>query len=400
MRNMIKFRIIQFLITVAFLCIALPSARASDSINVYGFGSVNYDSNLFRFSSPSVAVARTGSSSTADYYKQFGFGASLRLPISQQFLTLNARTYDVVYSRNDHLNYQGSDNQGLYHWKAGRILAGQIGFDNMSTMSSFDVNQHAVKNLRQVSRQFVKFEVDIAPKCVTEFGLDKRKTDFSSPFYKDIARNTHQLQAGVKCYGHDSNFLSLALQTSATEFPNRSFTSTSLLDNQYTEDAVILVLNTKPKAFSRISADFRALRHKNEHLANRDYKGIEARIDYQQDFLDNASYTVSAWRDLNAIETVNIDHVVKTGGGINSRLPLTAKLVARASLEGSLLQYYGNTSQAQRKEGLIAWNADLSYDVAPYLNSAVGFSGGYRNSNNDLYDFRYLGLFVKFQATF
>lgn len=400
MRNMIKARIIQFFLAVAILCVASLSAHASDTLSVYGFGSLNYDSNLFRFSSPSVAVARTGSTAMADYYKQFGYGASLRLPISQQLLTLDARSYEVLYSRNDHLNYQGSDNQGLYQWKAGRLLAGQIGFDNLSTMSSFDLNQQAVKNLRQVAHQFLKLEVDIAPKCVTEIGLDKRKTEFSSIFYKDIARNTHQFQASIKCYGHESNFLSLGLQTSTTEFPNRSFTDTSLLDNQYTENAVILVLNTRPKEFSRINADIRALHHKNEHLENRDYKGIDARVDYQQDFLDNASYTVSAWRDLNAIEAVDIDHVVKTGGGINSRIPLTAKLVARASLDGSLFQYYGNISQGQRKDGLITWNADLSYDVALYLNAAVGFSGGYRNSSNDLYDFRYRGLFVKFQATF
>ena len=90
------------------LLLSAPSfAEGMIDIKPYISTSVNYDDNVFRFSSPEQAKASLGSNNRSDYVKALNLGVDVNLRLSRQLVSLTANINKNKYSRFSNLDNTG-----------------------------------------------------------------------------------------------------------------------------------------------------------------------------------------------------------------------------------------------------------------------------------------------------
>lgn len=379
---------------------------STDTIKLIAFGNLHYNTNLLRFSSPQEAEKATGNRNTDSFIKQYGAGLNLQLPLGKQELYFNGQMFQSTYSHYGFLDYTGGNAESHLKMEWGRFFRGKVGGDYTRTLSTFEFRPQVQggeipKDVRINSRVYAAAQLQFAPEWSLVMGADQRRNDYTLLQQAGLIRDANTSYLEFRLHGNDGNYLGMGYEKAQVSYPQRAFTTQSLIDNEFSDNSLYVATRLNLQPYSVLDGRLAMVQRKHQHLELRDFNTYEAKVSYQHRFANASQATISAWRDLQGTLDVSANFVTKTGGEIKFTIPLTGKIGVATGVTGSLFEFNDtDVASTHRKDGVITANADLSYEATRNVLASVGVSSGYRNSSIDQYDFSYRMLSFKLQGAF
>ncbi|MDZ4211810.1 MAG: hypothetical protein U1C59_08855, partial [Methylotenera sp.] len=191
-------------------------------IKPYVNASINYDDNLFRFSSSEQAKATFGSSNTSDVVKRVDLGVVVNLRLSRQLVTLSSSINESRYDRFDILNNTGKSNKLNWSWRLGNDLYGEVSASENEAISGFNEINKRVKNLRTTSRQLANINWNLQPSWTLSATREYGKSENELSSLNALNREDDIYEAGIRYQNQRGTQLGVAYRVSDSTFPNRS----------------------------------------------------------------------------------------------------------------------------------------------------------------------------------
>lgn len=114
-------------------------------IKPYISTNIDYDDNIFRFSSPEQAKAVFDSSDTSDVVKRVDIGVNVNLRLDRQLLTVSSNINESRYDRFQILNNTGNANKVTWNWRVGNNVYGELSASRNEAIAGFNEIKQPVK---------------------------------------------------------------------------------------------------------------------------------------------------------------------------------------------------------------------------------------------------------------
>jgi len=357
------------------------------------------DSNVLRLPSSVDPSAFTGKSARSDRILTTSARVSYDNVISAQRVSLWAEASSVRYSNYDAFNHLGWDVGARWNWEVGRQWYGIASATDRKFLASFADQRTGTKNL--VSVQELRFDAGyrLDPRWSVVGAIDttRRSNSLSLLAPNDYRQTGYEM--GARYLSGVGNDFSVVWRHMTGSYPNRQTTDALgnplpvLVDNGFSQNSLLLRLQTVPTDKSRISGEAGWTRRSLDTLSQRDFSGPTARLSFV--------YTPSdAWlgeaylrRDLGATELISASFVdTRTLGGRLTWRP-TAKLSLQSFAELRRLAYDGDPGfllvpSAVRKDTIHSMGLTVSWEAVRNVILSSELRRDARSSNYDQFDFR------------
>ena len=382
--------------------ISLPvMAEGIIDIKPYISTSINYDDNVFRFSSPEQAKVSLGSSETSDIIKQIGLGVAVNLRLSRQLVTLSSSINKSSFERFNNLDNIGKANSLRWSWHIGSDIYGELSAGETKAIAGFNESRSPVKNITTTGRQFASINWDLIPDWT--INASREHVNYKNALVSSnvLDREDDIYQTGIQYQSQLDTQLGLAYRIADSTFPNRTGTTQLTLGNDSTQKEIIATAAWQPTAKTRISTRLSQVSLERKDSLIRDFNGFSQHWSLDHKPTGKLDFNLTAYQDVSPVDDVVSTYVKTKGISINPSWNITSKVLLRAGLGYEQRSYIGsagvslnNTDRSDESR-----QASLALIYAPTIKSVVQlqYQGENRTSNQANSDYQYNSLNLSFR---
>jgi exopolysaccharide biosynthesis operon protein EpsL len=309
-----------------------------------------YDSNLRRFSNKDVAEASTGSRDTADTYLRKEVGIILDKQISLQKFYADVSVNETSYNQNSDIDNTGKSMLARWNWRLGTHLEGNMLISHDEAMVPFADFRGMALNLRTIDRQSFDAVWRFHPRWQVRSLISDSKTDYS-----DISQRSSRLNESAKELGLDYLFptmskVGLQFRNVDGDRPDPQQVGTLLIDNSYTQNELKLAADWMYSGKTRIQFLGGGVERSHKEFSNRDFKGINSRLNFDWMMTGKTSLNSSIWREINGQSYVTSSYVLSKGASVSLNWMATSKIVLQATTRYDESSFEGDSGNSSRED--------------------------------------------------
>jgi len=369
-----------------------------------GFGSLAYDSNVFRVSDELDPNVVLGEPYESDMILGYGVGARLNLPVSRQLFRADASVTQYRYERFDQLDFTGYAVSGSWDWRAGDDWFGQLAFDTQRERQPYSsAVRISTPFLLDSYRGRADARYALTPRWELEAGIGYYSYRYPTPALKvgDFSSWTQELAANYK--SPQGNSTGARLRYEEGEWPNRPASTALLFDNQYSQTTLSAVINWQLTGRSQLSGDIGYTRRTHPTASDRDFAGLSGLLNY--DYLVSGKLTIraTAFQTIGPIEDVVASYVRQRGVGITPSYQLTSKTTLQLNAGWRRDYYLGNSlgvGDPQRQDIIWSIGPAAASQLTRLFSVSTGLRYEQRRSNVPYGDYTDLTAYVNAQVEF
>ena len=366
--------------------------------------SLNYDDNVFRFSSPDQAKAALGSSNRADLIKQLDLGLEVNLRLSRQLISVTSSITENKYSRFSNLDNTGKAIGLRWDWRLGNDFYGTLSANKTEAIAGFNETRSPIKNIRSTDRQSASINWNFRPDWTLY--VNGERDHFSNEAISSIELNREDqiVESGIRYQNQLGTQLGLSYRMIDTSLPNRTGLIRTLFGAESSTEEVAFNAAWLPAPKTRVSTRLSHinLTRKDSQLSN--FNGFNQHWGLDYAATSKVNLNLVAYQNLSPIDDVVSTYVKTTGVEINPSWNLTSKVTLRGKLSYAENAYIGSAAISSNNiERLDAsTQAGLSLIYSPTLKSllALQYTGEKRTSNIADAGYRFNNVNILFRYGF
>ena len=370
-------------------------------IKPYISTNIDYDDNIFRFSSPEQAKAVFGSSDTSDVVKRVDVGVNVNLRLDRQLLTVSSNINESRYDRFQILNNTGNANKITWNWRVGNDVYGELTASRNEAIAGFNEVKQPVKNLRTSSRQLASINWSFKPDWTLSFSRELASTENELASFNALDRDDDSYEAGIRYQNRLGTQLGVAYRLVDSKYLNRTGFTQTAFGSESTQKEVIVTAAWFPSHQTRISTRLAQVNLQHKDVAGRDFNGFSQRWNIDHSFTGKTKINLTAYQEVNAVDDVLSTYVRTQGFSINPTWNATRKISVQAGLGYEERRYLGsaaNVADADRQDQSELANLSLTY--SPTRKSIVQLQYQTENRTSDTtnvaYKFNNVNLLVRY----
>jgi exopolysaccharide biosynthesis operon protein EpsL len=371
-------------------------------IKPYISAGVNYDDNIFRFSSPAQAKAALGSSDASDVMKRLELGVLVNLRLSRQLISLSSSLSENKFNRFDYLDNRGKSNSLRWDWRLGSNFYGELSASEDEAIAGFNETRSAVKNLRTVDRQFASINWNFKPDWTIYVSREQVKLDNESASSRVLNREDEIVEGGVRFQSPLNTQLGLAYRVADSTFPNRAGPVKLVFGDASSQKEAIVTAAWLPGPKTRISTRLSHVNLKRNISSGRDFSGFSQRLGLDYQASDKINLNLAAYQVVSPVDDVVSTYVKSKGVDISPTWNISSKVSLSGNLGYSENTYLGSAGISINSEERLdeSTQAGLTLLYTPTQKSLVQlqYQGEKRTSNivNTDYEFNNINFLVRY----
>lgn len=393
-------------ITVACLLFYSNWLLAEGIIDIkpYISPSLNYDDNVFRFSSPAQAKAAFGSSTTSDLIKRLDLGATVNLRLSRQLISLSANVSESRYQRFDILDNTAKSYSLGWNWRLGSDIYGLLNASKREAIAGFNEIRSPIKNTRTTSNQLASINWNYHPDWTLYASYEDVNTENELVNFAALDREDAIFETGLRFQNTLNTQLGISYRVNESSYPNRTGFSQFLFGNESAQKSISVTAAWLPTAKTRVSTRLSQTSIEYKDKPKRDFDGFSQRWDISHALTGKINLITSAYREVAPIDDIESTYVQVTGVNFSPSWSLTSKTSLRAGLGYEERDYLGSggffIANNNEVRSDISKTASLSLIYTPTYKSLIQlqYLGEKRDSNinNQEYAFNNLNLSLRY----
>lgn len=301
-----------------------PSLATGQSFLPYVFGSLTYDSNLFRVSGSQEATQRLGTHNTADMIRSAGVGFKYELPISLQTFKFDGSIARQDYQRFHSLNHNKADADATWAWEVGRLWSGTLKLSYFHDISSFNQLQQAVKDTRNGRQAYFDADYNFIPDWDAIFGGKWRSINHDKIRTLNIRESTGFV--GLHYRTTRNSFVGTRATYTHARLPNPTYDNGLPVNNDYNQQAYDLVAQWTADTGSYIRGRVGLTERQLVSNSQRNFTGITGLLQANIEMTDQTSLLLTAMRQPESLNDQITTYAVATGGQAGVQWSITPKI--------------------------------------------------------------------------
>ena len=354
-------------------------------IKPYISTSLNYDDNVFRFSSPDQAKAALGSSNMSDLVKQLDLGVEVNLRLSRQLVSFTSSINENKYSRFGNLDNTGKAIGLRWDWRMGNDFYGTLNASKTDAIAGFNETKSPIKNIRASDSQSASINWKLLPDWTLYLNGERDNLNNQAISSIQLDREDHIVESGIRYQSQLGTQLGLSYRMNDSSFPNRTGLIRTLFGSQSNEEEVALNAAWLPAPKTRISTRLSHVNLVRKDSQLSDFNGFNQHWGLDYAATSKVSFNLVAYQDLSPIDDVVSTYVKTTGVEINPSWNITSKVVLRGNLSYAENAYIGSAAISNNNIERLdtSTQAGLSLIYTPTLKSLLElqYTGEKRSSN-------------------
>lgn len=371
--------------------VSMPT-RAEDVFSVEAGAGVEHHSNLFR--------AQNGESDTI---LRALLGIRAERELSLQRFSGFANLQPVKYISNSRYDFVGLTAGAGWDWQIGRPLFGNFsaGFTRDQTpfdVIGFDATGRAQNNLRNLVSLRALGGLRLTQGLSAIAAVDRLNVENSLDVQRGADFRRTGAEVGMRYAPGGATEFDVVYRREDGDFPNRQvFDALGLLlpaavDNQYTQDGLLLRLGWRPSEASRLSGNVGYTRRSFENLPQRDFSGVTAGLDAEWPLSGQVLMRASVFRSIDTIELLNASYIDAIGFGIRPTWQVTSRIAIDGILSYATRSYQGDprfviSNLEVREDKLTDLGVRVNYELARRIALYGDLRTLRRTSNYQGFDF-------------
>ena len=389
-----------------FLSAAMPSfAEGIIDIKPSISTSINYDDNVFRFSTPEQARATFGSDKTADVVKRLDLGATVNLRLSRQMLVASANVTESRYNRFILLDNTAKSLSLGWNWRLGNDVYGQLIVRKQEAISGFNDIRTPVKNLRTNINRLARINWDIHPDWTVYATHETNDTDNEQANFSGLDREDESIETGLQFLDTSNTQLGLAYRTTTARYPSRDNFQSLLFGSEDKQKSILLTAAWQPTPKTRISTRLSQINIEYNTNFRDEFSGFNQRWAINHALTGKINLNASVYKEVSPIDDILSTFVQATGASINPTWRLSSKTSILAGLSVEKRDFLGSSNffinnRDDRRD--ISKIANLSLLYAPTNRSLLQlqYIGEKRTSNFENFDYEFNNINLTFRYEF
>jgi exopolysaccharide biosynthesis operon protein EpsL len=378
-------------------------ASSDDTIKPYVAFNMLYDNNLLRLSDTVDPVSITGKSDKSDFIKQLAAGLDMDWTLSRQHIIVKALINQNWFQNFSALDYLGWDTRAQWNWQLGNHWDGEIGYSNSQTLGSFGQLNSLVGNLQNNQRSFVNAGYLFHPNGKIKFGLFRTEYQLVDKARKVSNNIEDNAEIDLQYLSPTGSVLGFRLVATDGQYPDRGFTAGDTQDNAYTRMNYALTWDWKAGDKTRVEGNLGYTEQHFEHLGERDFSGITARLGLRWQASDKTRLELTAKREIDQAQNLFSSFLITQGVWFNLNWQAGPKITVTVPMSYQEQKYLGSVDTAgspQQKDKVGNIGLDLSYH--PVENISIGAVLNYekRDSNDPLRSYEITSIGINLRAVF
>lgn len=371
-------------------------------IKPYISASVNYDDNIFRFSSPEQAKASLGTSDASDVMKRLELGVLVNLRLSRQLISLSSSLSENKFDRFDYLDNRGKANSLRWDWRLGSNFYGELSASEIESIAGFNETRSAVKNLRTIGRQSASINWNFKPDWTIYASREHVELDNESAGSRVLNREDEITEGGIRFLSPLNTQLGLAYRIADATFPNRSGAVKLFFGDESSQKEAIVTAAWMPGPKTRISTRLSHVNLKRNISSGRDFSGFSQRFGLDYQVTDKVNFNLAAYQVVSPVDDVVSTYVKSKGVDISPTWNITSKVALSGNLAYSENTYLGSagisTNSDERQDESTQAGLTLFYTPTQKSLVQLQYQGEKRTSNivNGDYEFNNINFLVRY----
>ena len=348
-------------------------------IKPYLSTSLNYDDNVFRYSSPSQAKSAFGSSATSDLIKRLDLGATVNLRLSRQLVSISANVAESRYNRFDILDNTAKSYGLGWNWRLGNDVYGVLSANKREAIAGFNEIRSPVKNTRTTINQLASINWNYHTDWTLYASQETLNTENELVNFASLDRKDSVLETGLRFQNTLGTQIGLAYRVNESRYPNRS--TLSIFGNESEQDSIALIAAWLPTPKTRISTRLSQVSIKYEDRPKRNFDGFSQRWDINHALTGKINLNASAYKEVSPIDDIESTYVQVAGASFSPTWNLSSKTSLRAGLGYEERDYLGSA-------GFLIFNNNENRNDT---SKTASLSLLYTPTNKSLVQLQYLG---------
>jgi hypothetical protein len=306
-----------------------PPGMPADSVNtfqLYVADQETYDDNLFRVPPGTAGVpgAIYPNSSQSDAVNSSTFGGQGKWDIGRQEVTIDVRADENRFARNDSLDYVSSNAVGIWNWRFGQYLSGQVATYFDRSLASFSETRFSGKDLVTSLEELGSARYQIGPHWAVYGQARGSYVDHSVETQQFYDFHNRSGNAGIEyatnvddTYGFEYQYVHITFDQN---------TATVIAGDDYNEDTGRFVVKYSLSDKTSFTGYAGYLQRKYPGIAIGTYSGDIWRGSVHWATTEKTQFDVSVWHELHAYIDAESNYFVAKGVSLAPTWTATEKL--------------------------------------------------------------------------
>lgn len=365
-----------------------------------------HDDNVFRLSGSLDPASAIGSAARGDSYRTTSAGFDLDLPLSRQRVQAGLALSDTRYQRFTDLDFTARDAHALWLWQIGDRWSGRLGYTQSMALASFADIQARDPDRLDTRRTFFDAQTGLTPRWRIGAGASRLTQSNSDPARRtsDVEIDGGEVSATYRTRAGSS--LGLRLRAEDGRFPHlEQLGAGGRLDNAYRQSAAELTADWTPSGASHLSGRIGRVSRRYAELAQRDFSGNIASLQYDWRPTGRLSLAALAQQEIGAYEDIRSTFVLVKGVALRPSYRLSAKIDLTGDFEYRVRDFLGDLglvpgSTPGRSDKVRTAGLTVSYRPGRAVTLQLAARRERRTSNTPLADYLANGVFASLRLAF
>ncbi|VAW48585.1 hypothetical protein MNBD_GAMMA03-849, partial [hydrothermal vent metagenome] len=323
--------------------------------------------------------------SKEDTLYQTTAGVAVDWSLSRQNFLLDAAIVDNRFDQNSNLDYVGQTLDLKWNWVVGNDLTGSVGFVQKITQNDFSntASQETSKKEDGTAQFLAKW------RYARDWELGVRLSDYALNYdlqaLKINDRKSVKKTVFINYISHSSNWMGVTLLQEDGSYPRRNLSSSSVIDNKFQQNSILLNMNWRVTGKSRLQADVGWNARTHPNISSRDYDGLSVKAVYSWFPTGKTMVDVSLYRQLISSSYRDSSFSESTGYSLGVSWRMSEKVSFSGTIKDELRDYLGQESSFKERYSWITLGA--SYQLNTMFNVALQFNQSTRDSTQVFRDY-------------
>ena len=381
------------------------SIEPLDTFRPYVRADYAYDSNLFRLENDDQAHALLGTTDKSETYHTLAAGLDMDWRIHRQVLKArleaNQRRFDTYKQQ----NFNGHNGLLQWDWRVGKYAAGDLGYSEVRTQSSFTDLQNPIRNLLTTRQTYAHGGVKLSLPWQVNLGVVRTDAENSAASQRVLNYQENKYSAGLQYQTTKGSTLEFVTQYRQGEYPNRQIVGVAPVGNDYRQYDNGFAGTWAPSAKTQLKGQLNYTRRLYEDVPQRNFSGITGRAAAEWMVTGKTSLDMALYRDIGVVENNTASYSLNQGLALGADWLPTAKLafIGRAVRERQT--YEGDpgfvlSNAPTRQDDVTHLQFEAQYKVLRKTRLGLVLQHGERQSNQALAGYRFSSALVNVRSEF
>ncbi len=338
------------------------------------------DNNLYRLDSAIDEALLPSTLSKSDTIYQTAVGLNLDWTVSRQQFLVNASMVDSRFDKNDSLDNMGQNLDAKWNWLVGSHVTGQVGVTNKKTLADLANTVSREGSEHTVQKMFASSNWRFHPDWRIGLGVSDYDSSYDTQAQQVLDRKDLSQSVNLDYLANSGSRVGLKFIQQDSQLPNRVVTESSTIDNEYTQQSMLVTTLWTVTGKSRLNAEAGLVNRHYLSISDRDYDGLNLKVDY--DWFPTGKFIVNlgARRQIVSSDNLDSNYSENTAFNLNANWLYTDKVIFTSQIKQEQRDYAVDSGGSSTlKETYDTLSVGVNYK--PHRNFDVGFN--YTQSQRD-----------------